>query len=151
MDSEKNRYNNSRMDTGFYAWNKLAGAGMAVLLLTILSWLWPQAAGQSGKILGVSIPMEHWIYGYGLSASLAADAVVSCFPRVGRMKQAALYGAAGFLCFALLTGGSTDTVWVRGAAGILMLMVFWWSRRVLFHHSLMMICLALFVPLFCLL
>ncbi|SMF91300.1 hypothetical protein SAMN05661091_5411 [Paenibacillus uliginis N3/975] len=138
-----------RMDMGFYALNKLACAGAILLLLTIISWLWPASADSPASILGVSIPLEHWVYGYALIASLAADAIISLLPSLNNVKQAALYGAAGFLFFALFTGGDTDTFWVRGLAGAFMLLMYSWGKQTFTSQSLTTPFFALVVPLLC--
>lgn len=144
-----NRRLNGRMDMGFYSLNKLASAGAILLLLTIISWIWPSGAAKPASIMGISIPLEHWVYGYGLIASLAADAVISFLPSLGRTKQAILYGAAGFLFFAIFSGGSMDAVWVRGVAGIVMLLLYLWGKQAFTNHSLVTPFVALVVPLLC--
>ena len=105
-----------RMDMGFYALNKLASAGIVVLLLSLLDWVWPPAADRASEWLGLYLPQEHWVYGYALTASLAADAILSFLPSLHKAKQAAVYGAVGFLFFALFTGGNPEQLWLRAAA-----------------------------------
>lgn len=144
-----NKRRTGRMDTGFYALNKLASAGAILLLLTIISWLWPSSASKPASILGVSIPLEHWVYGYALIASLAADAIISFLPSLSRIKQAALYGAAGFLFFALFTGGSSDTLWIRGGAGALLLLMYLGGKQTFTNQSLITPFFALVIPLLC--
>ena len=100
----------------FYALNKLASAGIVVLLLSLLGWIWPSSADRASEWLGLYLPQEHWIYGYALTASLAADAILSFLPSLQKGKQAAVYGAVGFLFFALFTGGNPDQIWSRAAA-----------------------------------
>lgn len=149
MMNSGNKRLTGRRDMGFYALNKLACAGAILLLLTILSWVWPSSASSPASILGVSIPLEHWIYGYALIASLAADAILTFLPSLNRMKQAAFYVAAGILFFALFTGGDADTVWVRGVAGALLLLMYLWGKQVFTSQSLMTPVFALVVPLLC--
>lgn len=148
MNSVKSN-SNGRMDMGLYALNKLACAGSILMLLTIVSWMWPQGAASPASILGTAIPLEHWVYGYALTASLAADAVISLVPMLGKMKQATLYGAAGFLFFALLTDGSSNTLWIRGAAGVLMLMMYLGGKPFFTGQSLLTLFFALVAPLLC--
>lgn len=140
---------NSRMDMGHYALNKLASAGAIMLLLTALSWIWPQGSPKPAAILGAKIPLEHWVYGYALIASLAADAVLSFLPYLNRLKQAAVYAAAGFLFFALLVNGSQDALWIRGAAGMIVLLMYLWGKQLFTGQSLFTVFFALVVPLLC--
>lgn len=142
---------NSRMDVGIYALNKLAGAGTVLVLLSLLSWGWPQSWETLSAMLGAEIPMEHWVYGYALIASLVADAIISLLPALSRARQAAIYGAAGFLSFALLTGEDEHMIWLRGVVGMAILLIFVWSRRALATRPLRTILCALIIPLFCLL
>lgn len=138
-----------RMDMGFYALNKLASAGTVVLLLSLLGWIWPSSADRASEWLGLYLPQEHWIYGYALTASLAADAILSFLPSLQKGKQAAVYGAVGFLFFALFTGGSPDQIWLRAAAGALTLLLFLWGKHNFHSYSLATPFFALAVPLLC--
>ena len=138
-----------RMDMGHYSLNKLASAGAIMLLLTALSWIWPQGSPKPAAILGAKIPMEHWVYGYALIASLAADAVLSFLPHLSKLKMAAIYAAAGFLFFALVVNGSEDALWIRGAAGIIVLLMYLWGKYVFSSQSLFTVFFALVVPLLC--
>ena len=147
--STGNSLGNGRMDMGFYALSKLASAGAVLCLLSLLHWLWPEQAASPSSIVGIKLPLEHWIYGYALIASLAADAVASFFPSLAHSstKLLALYGIAGFLFFALLTGGGTDSLWIRGMAGAIMLAMYWQGRKVFSAPSLMTLVFALILPL----
>lgn len=148
MNSGNNRLT-GRRDMGFYALNKLASAGAILLLLTILSWFWPSGASRPESILGVSIPLEHWVYGYGLIASLAADAIFALLPSLSRMKQAAFSVAAGVMFFALFTEGDTDNIWIRGGAGALLLLMYFWGKQIFTSQSLTTPLFALVIPLLC--
>lgn len=139
----------ARMDMGFYALNKLASAGIVVLLLSLLDWAWPSGADQASEWLGLYMPQEHWVYGYALTASLAADAVITFLPSLPKGKQAAVYGAVGFLFFALFTGGSPEQLWLRAAAGALTLLIFLWGKHTFSSNSLATPFFALAVPLLC--
>ncbi|KOR76849.1 hypothetical protein [Paenibacillus solani] len=148
MNSEIPR-RSGRMDMGFYALNKLASAGIVVLLLSLLGWIWPSSADRASEWLGLYLPQEHWIYGYALTASLAADAILSFLPSLQKGKQAAVYGAVGFLFFALFTGGNPDQIWLRAAAGLLTLLLFLWGKHNFSSYSLATPFFALAVPLLC--
>ncbi|MCV4234116.1 hypothetical protein OHJ21_23390 [Virgibacillus sp. LDC1] len=138
-----------RMDMGFYALNKLASAGVVVLLLSLLDWVWPPGADRASEWLGLYLPQEHWVYGYALTASLAADAILSFLPSLHKGKQAAVYGAVGFLFFALFTGGNPEQLWLRAAAGALTLLIFLWGKHTFSSNSLATPFFALAVPLLC--
>lgn len=148
--NSSNKRRTGRMDIGYYALIKLASAGAILLLLTIISWLWPDSASRSESILGVSIPLLHWVYGYTLIASLAADAIISLLPSLNNVIQVILNGAVGFLFFALFIGGGTETLWLRGIAGALMLLMYLWGKQAFTSRSLITPFFALVVPLLCL-
>ena len=78
--------------------------------------MWPPAADRASEWLGLYLPQEHWVYGYALTASLAADAILSFLPSLHKAKQAAVYGAVGFLFFALFTGGNPGDSGARGGS-----------------------------------
>lgn len=144
-----NKRINGRGEMSYYALNKLASAGAILLLLTVISWLWPSGASKPSSILGVSLPLEHWVYGYALLASLSADAILSLLPSLDRLKQAGLYAAAGFLFFALVTEGGSDTIWIRGVAGVLLLLMYLWGKQTFTNQTLVTPLFALIVPLIC--
>lgn len=139
----------SRMDMGSYALNKLASAGIVVLLLSLVDWIWPSSAELASEWLGIYVPQEHWIYGYALTSSLAADAILSFLPSLPKDKQAAVYGAVGLLFFALFTGGTPEQIGYRAAAGALTLLLFLWGKHNFSSYSLATPFFAFAVPLLC--
>ncbi|WP_054957748.1 hypothetical protein [Paenibacillus dakarensis] len=141
--------NTGRKDIGYYALNKLASAGAILLLFTVISWLLPEASNRLSSILGKSAPIEHWVYGYALIASLTADAALSLLPPVSRLKQAALYAAAGFLFFSLLESTAGNILWNRGVIGVILLLLYFKGKESFTSQSLITLFFALVVPLLC--
>ncbi|GAB6928549.1 hypothetical protein JCM10914A_25320 [Paenibacillus sp. JCM 10914] len=139
----------SRMDMGYYALNKLASSGAIMLILALSGWIWPNGADQLSQWLGISMPHEYWVYGYALTASLVADAILSFIPLQRIPKQAALYGATGFLFFALFLGGPEEQQWARAIVGALTLLMFLWGKHAFSRTSLVTLFFALIIPLLC--
>ncbi|MEI0736177.1 hypothetical protein VQ056_05140 [Paenibacillus sp. JTLBN-2024] len=47
----------------------------------------------------MSITPEIWVYSYAMLISIASDAILAVLPPLSKMKQAALYAAAGYSAF----------------------------------------------------
>lgn len=149
----ENQQRSGRMDIGAYALNKLAGAGTVLVLLTVISWLLPMGKNeiQLLAVLGISnIPLEHIVYGYAMTASLIADGLIPLLRIRCKVGQAALYAAFGLLFFGGFMEGGQQELWLRAAAGSLMLLGLLWGKYAFSNQSLITPFFALAAPLLCL-
>lgn len=97
MNSDRSPFISSRLKSGLYALNKLASAGLTLLLLVILSGMLPlQDQLPLASDTDLPIPLSYWVYGYAMTASILADFVLYVLPPLSRDKQISIYAAAGF-------------------------------------------------------
>jgi len=149
MNNGNAKWSSGRMDVGLYALNKLASAGVVLLLLTVIGQVWPAGTEKPAELLGLSMEQKEWVYGYALIASLVADALLSLLPKRAKSLQIVLYAAVGFGFFALFNGGSPDQLWIRAVLGAVTLLLFLWGKYAFPAHSLITPVFAIAVPLLC--
>lgn len=133
-----------RLTAGMYALSKLASAGLAFLLLSLLMLWFPESGG---KPQGWPISVPHAVYGYGLAAFLIGDALLRLLPGKSMIRSLAIYAASGLgagLWVSFELGGSW---WQYGIAGILILLLLRMSELFAERVPLLMPVFALFAPL----
>ncbi|MDR9852399.1 hypothetical protein RJP21_02145 [Paenibacillus sp. VCA1] len=147
-------YIHARLKSGKYTMNKLASAGLTLLMLTLISRVlpvpetpWYQADPDT------AISPEIWVYSYAMLISIASDAVLALLPPLNGLKQAALYAAAAYASFYCLFAKMPAFDGYReiaAAAGVCTVLVFFLGKRIFSDRSLLTPFFALVVPLICL-
>ncbi|MBJ9989995.1 hypothetical protein BK138_21410 [Paenibacillus rhizosphaerae] len=152
MNSDRSPFISSRLKSGLYALNKLASAGLTLLLLVILSGMLPlQDQLPLASDTDLPIPLSYWVYGYAMTASILADFVLYVLPPLSRDKQISIYAAAGFLCFYALyvhDAAGTDHI-ASTVAGMCTVLLFYVGKKLFVRDSLITLIFALLVPLLC--
>lgn len=152
MKSDRYPFISSRLRSGQYVLNKLASAGMTLLLLLLISGFLPlQGQILTGQEADLPIPLEYWVYGYAMTASILADLVLAVLPSMSRVKQASIYAASGFTCFYVLyvheAAGSDHSL--AATAGMCTVLLFYIGKKIFPGYSLITPMFALIVPLLC--
>lgn len=144
----------ARLKSGKYTMNKLASAGLTLLMLMLLSRVLPMPetpwGAQSGDLF---ITPEVWVYSYAMLISIASDAILAILPPLSRLKQASLYAAAAytaFYCLFIRTPEFNGYPELAAVAGVCTLLVFFTGKRIFSGDSLFTPLFALVVPLICL-
>jgi len=144
----------ARLKSGKYTMNKLASAGLTLLMLMLISRVFPvPETPWNAADPDVSISPEIWVYSYAMLISIASDAILAVLPPLNKMKQAALYAAAGFTVFYCLFVNMPAFDGYReiaAAAGVCTVLVFFLGKRIFSERSLLTPLFALVVPLLCL-
>ncbi|GIP28259.1 hypothetical protein J23TS9_33890 [Paenibacillus sp. J23TS9] len=144
----------ARLKSGRYTMNKLASAGLTLMMLMLLSRVLPMQetpwGAQSDDLL---ISPEVWVYSYAMLISIASDAILAVLPPLNRLKQASLYAAAAytaFYCLFIRTPEFDGYPELAAAAGVCTILIFFTGKRIFSDHSLFTPLFALVVPLICL-
>ncbi|KAA9001001.1 hypothetical protein F4V43_14235 [Paenibacillus spiritus] len=134
-----------RLNAGMYALSKLAGAGFAFLVLSLLTLpLWG------------TVPDPGWladpargVYAYALPFSIAADALLALLPRRDRTPgtEAAVHAAAGILAGVWLASDQGANFSGSALAGIAVLLTLQLGRRAGERVPFFLPVFALFLPL----
>jgi len=133
-----------RLTAGMYALGKLACAGLTFLLLTIfLLWL-PQTGG---KPQGWPVSISHAVYGYGLTASLVADALLRLVRGKSFLGGLILYGIVGLGAGLWLSAEQGGTWWLCALIGVLILLLFRATDLAAERAPLLLPVFALIAPL----
>ncbi|MDR0270728.1 hypothetical protein [Paenibacillus sp.] len=144
----------ARLKSGRYAMNKLASAGLTLMMLMLLSQVLPMPETPwSAEITDVSISPEVWVYSYAMLISIASDAVLAIMPTISRLKQASVYVAAAYTAFYCLFVRAPEFDGYpefAAAAGVCTVLVFFVGKRLFSEYSLFTPVFALVVPLICL-
>ncbi|WP_410513243.1 hypothetical protein PaeBR_01860 [Paenibacillus sp. BR2-3] len=133
-----------RLTAGMYALRKLACAGLTFLLLSLFM-LWVPESG--GKPQGWPVTVPYAVYVYGLTASLAADALLRLLPGSSLSRSLIVYGASGLGAGLWLWTEQGGTWWVCGVAGVLVLLLFRATELAADRAPLLLPVFALFAPL----
>ncbi|MWV45805.1 hypothetical protein GRF59_19505 [Paenibacillus sp. HJL G12] len=144
----------ARLKSGKYTMNKLASAGLTLLMLMLLSRVLPLPEMPWGaRSDELSMSPEMWVYSYAMLISIASDAILAMLPPLSRLKQAALYAAAAYTayyCLFIRTPEFDGYPELAAVAGVCTLLVFFTGKRLFSSDSLFTPLFALVVPLICL-
>lgn len=144
----------ARLKSGKYTMNKLASAGLTLLMLMLLSRVLPMAHTPWDAPNGEPfVTPEVWVYSYAMLISIASDAILAVLPPLSRLKQAALYAAAAYTvyyCLFIRTPAFDGMAELAAIAGVCTILVFFTGKRMFSGDSLFTPLFALIVPLICL-
>ncbi len=144
----------ARLKSGKYTMNKLASAGLTLLMFLLISRMFPvPETPWNAADPEMSITPEIWVYSYAMLISIASDAILAVLPPLSKMKQAALYAAAAYSAFYGLFAANPAFDGYRdigAAAGVCTVLVFFLGKRMFSDRSLLTPLFALVVPLICL-
>ncbi|MDQ0196201.1 hypothetical protein [Paenibacillus wynnii] len=133
-----------RLTAGMYALSKLACAGLTFLLLSLYVLWVPEI---EGKPQGWPVTIPYAVYVYGLTASLAADALLRLLSHKTMVLSLTLYGLSG-LGAGLWVAAEEGGVWLQCAvAGVLLLVIFYATEVITERTPLLLPVFALFAPL----
>ncbi|WP_379128052.1 hypothetical protein [Paenibacillus sp. sgz500958] len=137
-----------RLSAGMYALSKLACAGLTFLLLTLFL-LWQPENG--GKPEGWPISLSHAIYGFGLTASLVADALLRLLRGTTLVRSFILYGIIGLAAGLWLAADQGGIGWQCAIGGVVVLLIFRAAEFAAEKAPLLLPVFALMAPLLALL
>ena len=152
MKNKGYRHLTWRLDFGYYVLNKLACSGLAFLLIILAVHAWDDwTRAQPSLFDTLPVPPAHFVYGYAMPASIAADLLIAILRPISRFKQILLYAVSGISCMAFLprTSGELVAQNVSGAlaAGVLVLAVFYVGKLLFSKQPLLLPLFAWIIPI----
>ncbi|MBE9918012.1 hypothetical protein G8C92_28845 [Paenibacillus donghaensis] len=143
----------ARLKSGKYTMNKLASAGLTLLMVMLLSRMLPIVETPwMAKGTDVAISPEIWVYSYAMLISIATDAILAVMPPINRLKQATMYAAASYVtyyCLFIRTPEFDGYPELAAVAGVCTVLIFFTGKRLFSEQSLLTPVFALLVPLIC--
>lgn len=152
MKNKGYRHLTWRLDIGYYALNKLACSGLAFLLIILAVHAWDDwTSAQPSLFDTFPVPPAHFVYGYAMLASIAADLIIVILRPLSRFKQFLLYAVSGISCMAFLPRTSdelvTQHVGVALVAGVIVLAIYYGGKLLFSRQPLLLPLFAWIIPI----
>lgn len=132
-----------RLRIGNYVINKLACAGIALLLLKLITTVTDDYI--TNRI--ISISLEQWIYSVIMIASITSDAVCALIPPLSRTKSLFLLSVWGYVVGSFFTVYGSGSLRFSGVLGIGTLLLFYYGRTILRERYFTSVMLAWLLPI----